>query len=208
MFTAEQRLQLASQVRTVLEPPAVSSPSATGPPSTSRRTETSKVESSRSTSARRMGRFGSKPGWAQTDGITIASTSPPRTAGPREQIGPCRSRSFRPTKGVLIVPGGPEDRNAPLSLGDGDLPPAREDGVPPVRDAPYPSPREGIGSFLTGALLGDFAGDDSWSAVGRQTAIGFGRLGGGYPLREGSPRSPRGTPLALEARGRPLSAVG
>lgn len=38
--------------------------------------------------------------------------------------------------------------------------------------APAPAP-EGIGSFLEGALLGDFADNDTWSAMAGQTVVGL-----------------------------------
>ena len=42
----------------------------------------------------------------------------------------------------------------------------------PTKAAPAPD-AEGLSSFLEGALLGDFAGNDTWSAVAGQTAVGL-----------------------------------
>ncbi len=43
---------------------------------------------------------------------------------------------------------------------------------PPDEQEPAPD-EEGLGSFLEGALLGDFAGNDTWSAVAGQTVVGL-----------------------------------
>lgn len=42
----------------------------------------------------------------------------------------------------------------------------------PNEEAPAPN-EEGLGSFLEGALLGDLAANDTWSAVAGQTAVGL-----------------------------------
>jgi hypothetical protein len=43
---------------------------------------------------------------------------------------------------------------------------------PKPPETPAPS-QEGVGSFLEGAVAGDFSENDSWSAVAGQTAVGF-----------------------------------
>jgi hypothetical protein len=58
---------------------------------------------------------------------------------------------------------------------------APQDAVPVCHiSAPKPKPpetpapsAEGVGSFLEGAVAGDFSENDSWSAVAGQTAVGF-----------------------------------
>ena len=62
--------------------------------------------------------------------------------------------------GVLVVPRRLEDR---------PLPPRAEPPPPVAR----PAAEEGLGAFLEGALAGDFAQNESWSALAGQTAIGF-----------------------------------
>lgn len=42
----------------------------------------------------------------------------------------------------------------------------------PAEQPPAPD-EEGLGSFLEGAILGDFAGNDTWSAVAGQTTVGL-----------------------------------
>jgi hypothetical protein len=43
----------------------------------------------------------------------------------------------------------------------------------PAAPAPAEPSREGAGSFLDGAVMGDFADNNSWSATAGQVAIGF-----------------------------------
>lgn len=48
----------------------------------------------------------------------------------------------------------------------------RPEQQPPAEEPPTPD-EEGLGSFLEGALLGDFADNDTWSAVAGQTTVGL-----------------------------------
>lgn len=93
--------------------------------------------------------------------------------------------------GVLVVPRRLEDPGVPARAASAE--------------APEPS-GEGLDAFLKGALLGDFAGDDSWSALAGQMAIGFVPVAGQVAdvgdllaaadeLRAGRP----GAPVALGA---------
>ena len=51
--------------------------------------------------------------------------------------------------------------------------PSDDEALAGLDDLTDTSSEEGVGAFFRGALLGDFAGDDSWSAIAGQTAVGF-----------------------------------
>jgi hypothetical protein len=95
------------------------------------------------------------------DGVTFVIVSKGETPAGKPE------KSDAPTPAAK-----PEPKAAPADNTATQKPDAPKTDAPKDPAAP-PKAEEGVGSFLEGLVLGDFAGNDSWSAIAGQSIGGF-----------------------------------